>query len=237
VADADGGFATINTSSLEVVTGSKTLPAGTWKDATRRGDLVYILREVPGGVHTIDIFNPDLGMVSTLGYVDVPSPDAPAAITDGPYTWLYVVSAAPNEPATVTVVDPAAMTVLYQYDFLHFPGSNVSVTNVGPVASAVPGQGGLPSATHLMTTAAPNPFNPMVAISYVLERDALVRVAIYDIHGRLVRTLHNGPQSAGEQSVTWDGRDRQGRNLPSGTYLYRVNTGTAAGMGKVTLAK
>lgn len=237
VADADGGFATINISSQEVVTGTVDLPEGTWKDATRRGDLVYVLREVPGGVHTIDIFNPVMGTISTFGYVDVPSPDAPAAITDGPHSWLYVVSAAPDEPATVTVVDPAAMTILHQYDFLHFPGSNVSVTNLDPVASAVPGHGSLPSATQLMTSAAPNPFNPQVAISYLLERDSLVRVEIYDIHGRLVRTLHNGPQSVGEQSVTWDGRDRQGRNMPSGTYLYRVNTGTAAGMGKVTLAK
>ena len=62
-------------------------------------------------------------------------------------------------------------------------------------------------------------------------------MAIYDIHGRLVRTLHNGPQSAGEQSTMWDGRDRSGRNMPSGTYLYRVDTGISVGYGKVVLAK
>jgi hypothetical protein len=85
--------------------------------------------------------------------------------------------------------------------------------------------------------ASPNPFNPRVNISYALDRDVLVHVTIYDIQGRIVRTLFDGPQALGEQSVTWDGRDRTGRIMPSGTYLYRVDTGAAADMGKITLAK
>jgi hypothetical protein len=85
--------------------------------------------------------------------------------------------------------------------------------------------------------ASPNPFNPRVKISYALNSNALVLVTIYDIQGRIVRTLFNGPQTVGKQSVTWDGRDRIGREMPSGTYLYRVDTGMATGRGKITLAK
>jgi hypothetical protein len=237
VVDANGGFATMNVATQAVVTGSVTLPEGNWVDATRRGDLVYVLRELPGGVHTIDIFNPVMGTISTFGMVDVPHTDSPAAITDGPHDNLYVVSQAPDVPATVAEIDPDIMAIVHLYDFLHFPGSNVSVTNLDLVVSSAPGSGGLPVRVNLMTAATPNPFNPMVTISYALERDSQVRVAIYDIQGRMVRTIFNGPQGIGEQSVTWDGTDRTGRDMPSGTYLYRVDTGLSAGMGKITLAK
>jgi hypothetical protein len=140
-------------------------------------------------------------------------------------------------PATVAEIDPDIMEIVHLYDFMHFPGSNVSITNLDPVVSSAPGNGSLPVRVNLMTAASPNPFNPMVAISYALDRDSLVRVAIYDIQGRMVRTIFNGPQGVGEQSVTWDGTDRTGRDMPSGTYLYRVDAGLSAGMGKITLAK
>jgi hypothetical protein len=237
VADADGGFATVNPLTRDVVTGDVALPSGVWRDATRQGDLVYLLREISGGPHTIDVFDPSIPGITTFGLLDLAYADSPAAISDGPNDMLYVVSQAADEPAFVTVIDPAVPEIAHQLHFLHFPGWNISVTNLKPNASAVPRSGGLPSAGYLQTAAAPNPFNPRVTISYALERDALVRVAIYDIHGRLVRTLHNGPQSVGEQSTVWDGRDRNGRNMPSGTYLYRVDAGTVAGFGKVVLAK
>lgn len=236
VADANGGFATINAATQAVTTGAVTLPEGNWVDATRRGELVYVLREKTGGVHTIDVFTPAMGTVTDFDLIDVPHTDSPAAITDGPNNWLYVVSQAPDLPATITIVDPQVPEIYIQHDFLHFPGSNLSVTNLDPPVSATP-HGSLPSVGNLLTSASPNPFNPRVEIKYALERDALVRVAIYDIHGRMVRTIHNGPQSAGERSVVWNGRDRHGRDMPSGTYLYRVDTGEVAGMGKITLAK
>jgi len=237
VADADGGYAIVNTLTHDVVTGDVALPAGAWKDATRQGDMIYLLREKSVGQHTIDVFDPQSPGIAVFGLIDLFYADNPAAITDGPNRMLYVVSRAANEPAFITIIDPTVPEIVHEHNFLHFPGWNVSVTNLKPNATAVPRSGGLPSAGYLQTAAAPNPFNPRVTISYSLERDAQVRVAIYDIHGRLVRTLHNGPQSVGEQSTVWDGRDRHGRNMPSGTYLYRVDTGAVAGFGKVVLAK
>ena len=236
VADADGGYAVINAASQAVTTGTVTLPEGTWVDATRLGDLVYVLREKAGGIHTIDIFNPLDMNVRVFDMLEVPHADSPAAITDGPNAQLYVVSRAEDENLTISVINARMRELVHRYDFLHLPGWNVSVTGLDPIVSATP-HGGLPTAGTLMTSASPNPFNPRVEIKYALERDALVRVAIYDIHGRMVRTIHNGQQSAGERSVTWDGHDRNGRAMPSGTYLYRVDTGSTAGMGKITLAK
>ena len=45
---------------------------------------------------------------------------------------------------------------------------------------------------------------------------------IYDVGGRLVRTLFDGQQAAGQKMVTWDGRDERGRSVASGVYFYRL---------------
>ena len=66
----------------------------------------------------------------------------------------------------------------------------------------------------------PNPFNPVTRIAFRLGQAGPARLRVFSIDGRLVRTLVDGPLSAGEQGVTWDGRDDDGRALPSGLYLY-----------------
>ena len=68
----------------------------------------------------------------------------------------------------------------------------------------------------------PNPFSGGTTILYALPRPMPVRLAIYDITGRKVRTLVNGIQSAGESRVTWDGRDEHGARVSAGVYIYRL---------------
>jgi hypothetical protein len=68
----------------------------------------------------------------------------------------------------------------------------------------------------------PNPFNPSTTIYFSVERDGPVRLNVYDLAGRHVRTLTDREYGAGEWSVTWDGRDDDGRGMPSGLYLYRL---------------
>jgi hypothetical protein len=68
----------------------------------------------------------------------------------------------------------------------------------------------------------PNPFNPATTIEYTLARGGPVRLAVYDLRGRLVRVLVDGPRSEGRQWARWDGRDAAGRTVPGGVYLYRL---------------
>lgn len=65
----------------------------------------------------------------------------------------------------------------------------------------------------------PNPFNPATVISYALDRPSDVRLRVYDLQGRLVRTLVEGVQAAGTYAVSFDAG-----HLPSGTYFYRLET-------------
>lgn len=70
----------------------------------------------------------------------------------------------------------------------------------------------------------PNPFNPMTTINFAVPEDAgVVSLDIYDVSGRLVRTLENGHLTSGHYSRVWDGRDTAGRQVSSGAYFYRLS--------------
>jgi hypothetical protein len=80
-----------------------------------------------------------------------------------------------------------------------------------------------PFRTALLSVA-PNPFNPRTVIAFELPRAARVRVAVYDVRGRLVRALLDQRSMGGRHEVVWDGRDLGGKNVPSGTYFARFDT-------------
>lgn len=83
----------------------------------------------------------------------------------------------------------------------------------------------------------PNPFNSATSIRYVLPRNSFMRLAIYNIFGQLVRTLEEGEKSAGSHTITWNGRDEQGRSVGSGIYFYRLETGNLKSTNKMLLLK
>jgi hypothetical protein len=70
----------------------------------------------------------------------------------------------------------------------------------------------------------PNPFNPVTKIAYSVGRDgAHVAVGVYDVAGRLVKTLSDGPAEAGDHVAVWDGTDDAGRPVASGVYFCRLS--------------
>jgi endonuclease I len=79
---------------------------------------------------------------------------------------------------------------------------------------------------------APNPFNPRTEVVFTMPRAGAATVAVYGLDGRRVATLWQGERPAGEHRVTWDGRD-----LPSGSYLLRLQAGGEVSARKVTLLK
>jgi hypothetical protein len=78
----------------------------------------------------------------------------------------------------------------------------------------------------------PNPFNPVTRTSYNVSSTQHVRIAIYDVAGRLVETLVDETKSAGEYVVEWDAG-----SLPSGVYFYHMETGDETIVRRATLLK
>ena len=94
----------------------------------------------------------------------------------------------------------------------------------------------LPSTTSLAQNY-PNPFNPSTTISYAIGTESDVRLDIYDILGRNVRTLVDRHQQAGNYSVIWDSKDEAGQPVAAGVYLYKLQAGDTQEVNKMILLK
>jgi flagellar hook assembly protein FlgD len=73
----------------------------------------------------------------------------------------------------------------------------------------------------------PNPFNGATTIHYTLTSPANVTLEIFSILGKKVATLISSRMSAGEKTVTWDGRNDIGAHVSSGVYIYRIQVNSA----------
>lgn len=83
----------------------------------------------------------------------------------------------------------------------------------------------------------PNPFNPVTAIGYELPFEAAVELTIFDIQGRVVRTLVASSKTPGRHEVVWNGRDDTGRPVASGVYLYQLRAGEKRETRKMLLLR
>ena len=94
----------------------------------------------------------------------------------------------------------------------------------------------LPSRTAALQVY-PNPFNPATTITFMLNREMAVEIGVYSLTGRRVISLANHTFATGSHSLTWNGRDSGGRDLPSGSYVVRLQTETGVEAKRVTLIK
>ena len=83
----------------------------------------------------------------------------------------------------------------------------------------------------------PNPFNPVTTLRYDLPEDALVNITIYDIMGRIVRTLINSQQNAGFKSIQWNATNDAGSPSSAGLYLYKIQADYLVQTRKMVLLK
>ena len=83
----------------------------------------------------------------------------------------------------------------------------------------------------------PNPFNPTTTIAYALGASGSTTITIYDVLGREVRTLVDAVQPAGQHEVRWDGRNDRGEAVPSGVYIYRLNSGSFTASQRMNLVR
>ena len=83
----------------------------------------------------------------------------------------------------------------------------------------------------------PNPFNPITSLRYDLPKDGLVSITIYDMNGRIVKTLTNSSQRAGYKSVQWNATNDLAQSVSAGLYIYRIQVGEFSETKKMVFVK
>ena len=68
----------------------------------------------------------------------------------------------------------------------------------------------------------PNPFNPVTTINFSIPEPNFITLKIFDLSGRLVKTLWNSKTNIGHHSINWDGIDTYGNNVSAGIYIYTL---------------
>ena len=83
----------------------------------------------------------------------------------------------------------------------------------------------------------PNPFNPFTTLLYELSEISHVKITIYDMLGRKVKTLINETQDAGSRTVIWNATNDYGEPVSAGIYLYQIKAGEYLQTKKMVLLK
>ena len=91
--------------------------------------------------------------------------------------------------------------------------------------------------TYKLHSAYPNPFNPVATLNYDLPENELVNITIYDMMGRVVKTLINDQQTAGYKSIQWNANNNTGQPVSAGLYLYMIQAGEFRQTKKMVLLK
>ncbi|MBU0519880.1 T9SS type A sorting domain-containing protein [bacterium] len=89
-----------------------------------------------------------------------------------------------------------------------------------------------PASNNVVISNYPNPFNPTTTIHFVLPTTSIVLLSVFDLHGRLVRSLIADELTVGEHSIVFDGS-----TLASGMYVYKLETTQMVKTGKMLLVR
>jgi len=113
------------------------------------------------------------------------------------------------------------------YEATIMVSSNAAPTVVVPVTLYSGGYSSIADrgkpATLSLQAVGPNPFGVSTRIAFGLPQSSSVELGVYDMSGRLVRTLLSGSMDAGYHSLSWDGRGDVEQRVPAGVYFYKLN--------------
>lgn len=164
--------------------------------------------EADGAVGTVERYDIDRGMWETVAPLQTPRSGAVVAYIDGA---IYVVGGRDE-------VGNALRTI----EVFRFP---------------VDDEDGAAPAAFALEAGYPNPFSERTTLTLRLAEAGPATLAVYDVRGRRVATLADGPMAAGEHRMTWDGTAADGRPLPAGVYVARLAGSAGHAAAKLTLLR
>ena len=148
----------------------------------------------------------------------------------GTFTPLYVPPASIAECNTCHGSSGTVKNVAAKMDCVQCHGDEPHPSAVEHI--------GAPVSTYKLSQNFPNPFNPSTKIRFSIPNMENVNLNIYDVHGRLIRTIiNNTSYNAGTYDVNWDGRNEWGELVSSGIYFSKITAGKFTETKKMSLVK
>jgi hypothetical protein len=140
--------------------------------------------------------------------------------------WGTVQSLPPNAAARWSSTAAGFTSAIADTDTVAWIAVPTAATSVGDP----------PSIDGVALSAYPNPFHPDVRISFRVPQSTRVRLVVYDVQGRRVRTLLDG-HAAGTERATWNGTNDDGTRVAAGVYFLRLYTPTTATTRKIMVLR
>jgi beta-glucanase (GH16 family) len=162
----------------------------------------YVIRARVASLSAGGSFRLEFGGIDKTGAMAVP-------VTGGWQTWTTLSTTAQLTAGTQVL---RFVPTVSGFNVNWFEVAQGWVTDVPGRAAVEP----------VLLPCAPNPFNPRTTLRFELPAAGPVRLAVYDVAGRLVRTLLDESRGAGSHETEWDGRDASGQAVGSGVYLARL---------------
>ena len=212
-------------------------------DPADESDAQFTIEEKPG----ITVLTPQGGEVLDVGstteitwtWVKVGDLIRAELSRDNGATWTTLKDSLQNSGQwTWTVTEPISNLCIVRISDI---GGTVTATNDGvfmiKYPTGVAGRDDLVPKDYDLAQNYPNPFNPSTHIAYQLPKQNHVVIRIYNTTGTLIKILVDDVKNAGAHSATWDGRDDFGRNVSSGLYFYRMDSGDFSKTQRMLLLK
>jgi len=147
-------------------------------------------------------FNAGLMSSSIAGVIEIPM-----GSTEGQWNIRIILR---DDLDAVTNIGPNDLESLNFQNYIYVDNSIL-----GQIVDNIPMQ-------YSLNQNYPNPFNPITTIGYIIPKDGIVNITIFDMMGREVNTILNRPQTAGYRSIQWNATNDQGDPVSAGIYLYRI---------------
>ncbi len=142
---------------------------------------------------------------------------------------------AKNAPSTYTFTD----TKVYGGTVYYYKVSDVSKNGIKtehPVVKVVASGKPRPT-TYTLSQNQPNPFKDVTVIEYAVPVKGKVTLAVYDITGKLIKTLVNEVKDVSWYTAKWDGKDNSGKSVAAGVYFYKLSASGFESTMKMTYLK
>ena len=167
-----------------------------------------------------------------------PYKDSVDVISLGPGSSVSVNFADWQAPSSELEISNMGVTAIHPEDTTHGNDTELHIM----VSMECPGveEGMRPSSNpkvYRLSQNSPNPFDQTTGISFELPASSYVSVRIYDMTGRVVRTLTEAPAEAGVHSLAWDGKNDNAKEVPSGIYFCKLTAGSFNAAKKMTLIR